>query len=97
MKTSRWKAPLATLLGAAALALGAALLPACGETPSDLDDDSVDYTDDLADPDPDRGLDEDGTEPDPAFSSGGTDREFDGYEPLGEDVREAEEDLEAGQ
>ena len=85
-----------TPLLAAAVAFGAVALPGCADTANDLDDDSVDYTDDLADPegvlqelDPleDR-------ERDPAFSSGGTDREFDGYEPLGEDVREAAEEIE---
>ena len=79
---------LTTLLGAAV----ALALAGCADTGTDLDDDSVDYTDDLADPDPDLGLDE--GEADPAFSSGGTDREFDGYEPLGEDVREAAEEIE---
>lgn len=81
------------LFGTAAVALGAAVGPGCSDTPTDLDDDSVDYSDDIADPEGDlRELEDE--EADPAFSSGGTDREFDGYEPLGEDVREAGEDLE---
>lgn len=85
-----------TLLGAAAVALGAVALPGCTDTPTDIEDDSIDYSDDIADPEGDlQSIDElEDDETDPAYSSGGTDREFDGYEPLGEDVREAADGLE---